>query len=234
MTGALPDYNEQGLRRLMIAIEHGPAPDRTDNLTEALEASHCAAANWQLISRQLGMAADWDRGHLGFVSDGVEGAELSPRQAGARTFLRLVAACLVQGVEDTSFLARELHGLVYGDRPTDVTVGDLIGVLEGWADQPHVLELRDVVRRLRAGDTQRHIAATSPLSIYQVEGLSNWLGVKQWRQESKRRAAEIAVRDGHTARQLAADYSSFHPGANGLSERRARELMAEVRQEGAA
>lgn len=232
VTEAPPDYNEQGLNRLLYAIENGPTPEPPQSVTEALEASHCAAANWDLIMDQLELASRWDRGNLALTSDGFEtDTELSPRQAGARTFLRHVAACLVDSREDLSVLAGELHGVVYGDEPTDVTWQDLRVVLEGRADQPSVLELRAAVRRLRDGETIRHIAATSELPAYQVEGVSNFLGIKLWRQESKRRAAEAAVRDGHTARQLAADYTAWHPGADALSERRARELMAEFRQQ---
>lgn len=229
MTTAL-SYNRQGLERLTAAIENGPPPAPLP-LDEALEASHCAISQYEKIMQQLVEAADWDRGQLGLLADGSE-EELLPRQAGARMFLRDIATCFLH-VDTCSLqvVARELHGVVYGADPTDVTVADLVEVLEGTATQPSVMKLREVVGLLRQGVPQREAAAMVGVKVNQAERLSVRLGIKAWREESKRRAARAAVYEGHTARQLAADYSAVHCQADAMGERRARELMAEIRAE---
>ena len=228
MDTALLGYDRQGLARLVAAIENGPPPEPPP-LEQALEASHCAFEQWQLMLAQLEQAADWDRGQLGLLADG-NGDELTARQEGARTFLRHLAATMLPPTLTTvSELARELHGMVYGSKPTDVMVSDLVEVLHGTQVQPSVLLLQEVVGLLRAGVPQREAAALAGVATYQAERLSVRLGIKVWREESKRRAARSAVYDGRTPRQLAADYTAVHPGADAMGVRRARELMAEVR-----
>lgn len=227
--GALPDYDEQGLNRLLDAIYAGPAPG-ADALTaeEGMEAAHCAAEHWDLILKQVEQAADWTRGNLGLTRDGFSDAELSPRQAGARVFLRHLAVCMLPP-RPTHTTAAELHGLIFGNRPTDVTWKDLQWVLEGRSDQADLDTLRRVVGRIRQGETQRQIIAAEGVSHHQVEALSTFLGIKAWREESKRRAAQQAVRDGLTPRQLSEDYNAGREGKDQMGLRRARELMAEVR-----
>lgn len=231
MSAALNGYDEQGLERLMEAVEREAAPRPIGDLDEALEKVACATEAWRLILLQIEQAATWDRGSLAVRDDGFdESRELTARQKGARQFLRLLAATVVGYRSDLDGMAADVHALVWGDQPTEVTWQDVREVLVGRSDQPPATLLESAATMIRAGHTQPQIMEATGLSKHQVEAVSTFLGVKQWREESKRRAAEMAVECGWSAAFLAGRYSAEHPGASGMSERRARELMAEVRQ----
>lgn len=232
MTGALEGYDERGLARLLHAVEYGPPAEPDLDRAEVLEAMRCATEAWDLIVQQLGMAASWDRSALGVATDGrtTDEQELTPRQVGARQFLRLVAATLVKP-QDTDALARTVHALAWGNEPSDVTWSDVRTILEGTATQPSVHVLAGIAELVREGYTQREIVQVLDVSKHQVEAVSTFLGVKQWREESKLRAAREAAAEGLSAAELARQYSADHPRANRLSERWARQLLAEVRAE---
>lgn len=229
MSTALNGYDEQGLQRLMRAVGQEAPPRPNGDLDEALEKAACATEAWGLILLQIDAAAAWDRGSLGVRDDGFEQRELTAREKGARQFLRLLAATIVGWRPSLSQMAADVHALVWGDQPTEVTWQDVRDILVGHADQPPALLLEAVATMIRHGHTQPAIIESTGLSKHQVEAVSTFLGVKQWREESKRRAAEVAVDCGMSAADLARRYSEEHPGASAMSERRARELMADVR-----
>ena len=236
------DRFEQGLARLLLAVERaGEERDPSSRLEEAYDLARMSKARWEATLAEIQAARHLTRRQLKLPladGDGYEGEWGSVPAPGhgepdaQRAFLRLVAVTMIPRSENIGIVASELHFLVYGNECAEapVTWQDYRLILLGLEpSEPTFGALREGARLLRQGHDAATVAERTGLSRDKAHQLSAFLGLRAWRSESKARAARVAVREGWTAGQFAASYNERFEGLDSMSERRAREYLAEAR-----
>lgn len=232
-----------GVRRLIAAVD-GEDEDAGDDhaLEEACELAHLARRQWEAALEQLHACRELSRRHLGLAEDGWEAwddlppGEARETAAGFRSFLRRVAASMIRRYDDVNYVAAELHAIVYGADAVaaPVTWQDYRTVLLGREGEPDFLDVRSAVDLLRSGSSPREVASRlHAISPATAERLSSFLGISEWRQESKLRAARAAYAQGLTAPAFREEYNARLCGADQIGERAARYYLARVRGEDA-
>lgn len=240
-SGVIPDH---AIRRLVTAIEHGPADDEPSleaELEAACERAHLARRQWDAIQDQIAACRHLTRRQLGLTDDGDEQWDALPywgveRQTadGFRSFLRRLAATVVSRSDDVSIVAAELHGIVYGEDAAvaPVTWQDYRAVLVGSQGEAGFLDVRAAIDLLRQGVAPAEVSRRVPsIGHRSAESLSLWLGIREWRQESKARAAKVAAEAGWSAAEFRADYNARMDGRDQIGERAARQYLAAARRE---
>ena len=229
----------RGVRRLLSAVVGETDADEQEplaRLDEGLEAAHLSADGWRDCLEQMERCRTLTRRQLGLRDDGsdgwedlADGAPTKTTAAGLRTFLRRMSV-LIEDVRDISALAAELHAIVYGDDPRGelVTWRDYRTVLEGKDNQPDAWQVRTIAAMLRAGARFDEVTAATGLSRRQVKGVSEFLGLREWRQESKARAARAAVEAGWSPARLSAEYNARADGLDEMQPRTAAAYMDAV------
>ena len=242
------DRFEQGLARLLEAVERAgeDGVDSDARLEEAYDLAHVASAQWEAILASMQAARHLTRRELKLPladGDGYEGEWGSLPSTdehfaeAQRAFLRMLAVTMVTRTDNIGVVASELHFMVYGKECAEapVTWQDYRLILLGLEpSEPTFGALREGARLLRQGHDAATVAERTGLSRDKAHQLSAFLGLRAWRSESKARAARVAVREGWTSAQFAASYNERFEGLDSMSERRAREYLAEARAGGVA
>lgn len=201
--------------RLVLAVKLGrPLSD-----VYGMGADHAAAMHNQLTVLQQ-----------------VDGASLrhpaTRELAILRRFIRLVGACLFAHIENEEELAREVYGFIGTDNPA-MTYMDVWHILfvpsKHGADvfqqnaETTVHEYRLVARLLRQGYTQKEIEELTGSTHRVTNTVEAFGGFQAFRRDMLADAAWRAVEGGLST----SDFATAH----GLDERRARRLIAGIRDD---